>query len=135
MARIQYFLQIVAFLHIVGGLLLPFLVYTPVFYPYYQHLAQAFDRETSASRAEVGFLVGLIGPTIASWGVLFLYTVNSAFADPNPRAWWSIVIACMVWAPYDRGCSFKRSFEFRRVRWYSASDYNFALIESVRGDA
>lgn len=101
MVRIRVFLQAIAVLHIIGGLLLPVLVETLAFNVYHQHLAHAFKLNSSMPAAETRFLVGILGPTIASWGVLFLYTVKTAFSNPNPRAWWFIVIACMVWAPYD----------------------------------
>jgi hypothetical protein len=45
--------------------------------------------------------MAIFGPTIASWGVLFLYAVNSAFSRPSPQAWWFMFTACLVWAPYD----------------------------------
>lgn len=101
MNKVKKFLQIIACLHIVGGMMLPFLAQMPIFNFYYQHLADAFNNEIPRVGAETKFLVGIIGPTIASWGVLFLYVVNTAFANPNYRSWWFIVIACLVWAPYD----------------------------------
>ncbi len=101
MKIIKKFLQLIAFLHVVGGILLPFLVETPVFNVYLQHLAHAFNFENKGAGVEIRFLVGLLGPTIASWGILFLFAINTGFANPGPRAWWFIVIACIVWAPYD----------------------------------
>ncbi len=105
MEKTKKFLQLIACLHIVGGILLPFLVDTAVFTGYLQHLAHAFKLENKGAGAEIRFLVGLLGPTIASWGILFLFAINTGFANPNPRAWWFIVIACTVWAPYDSGIS------------------------------
>ncbi len=101
MRIIKKFLQLIACLHIVSGILLPFLVDTPVFTVYLQHFAHAFSLENKGTGAEIRFLVGLLGPTIASWGILFLFAINTGFSNPNPRTWWFIVIACIVWAPYD----------------------------------
>ncbi len=101
MKTIKKFLQLIACLHIVGGILLPFLVEIPVFNIYLQHLVHAFKLENKTTGVEIRFLVGLLGPTIASWGILFLFAINTGFSNPNPRAWWFIVIACVVWAPYD----------------------------------
>ena len=101
MKIIKKFLQLIACLHIVGGIVLPFLVETSVFNVYLQHLEHAFNLENKGPGAEIRFLVGLLGPTIASWGILFLFAINTGFSNPNPRAWWFIIIACTVWAPYD----------------------------------
>jgi hypothetical protein len=101
MSKIKRFLQIIAGLHIVGGVLLPFLAELAIFNFYYQHLPDAFNSEILGLGPGTKFLVGILGPTIASWGILFLYVVNTAFANPNRRSWWFIVMACLVWAPYD----------------------------------
>jgi len=102
---IKRWLQATALLHILIGLSLPFIVESPLFSVYRDHLHQAFMMEAATygenTHHQTAFLVGLFGPTIASWGVLFLYVVNSAFARPTPQAWWFMLVACLVWAPYD----------------------------------
>lgn len=101
MKAAQRFLQLYALAHIIGGLLLPWLVDTAVFADYNAALAQAFGLHNAASRRQAIFLTGLMGPTIASWGVLLLVLVQLSFARPTPMAWWGMVLAGLVWAPYD----------------------------------
>ena len=100
LTRAKTFLQLIAIAHILGGLLLPFLVNTSLFAVYNSRLYQTlgFGQEL---RANVNFLTGIFGPTIASWGVLFLYVISTAFENPDKRGWWAIFFSCVVWAPYD----------------------------------
>ena len=99
--KIKIFLQMIAIAHIVGGILLPFLVNTPLFATYNSLLYQALGFEAAGQNAEINFLIGLFGPTIASWGVLFLYVVSTAFKNPDKKGWWAIFLCCLAWAPYD----------------------------------
>lgn len=99
--RIKIFLQLIAIAHITGGLLLPFLVSTPLFAAYNSLLYEALGFDTTGQNTEVNFLIGLFGPTIASWGVLFLYVVSTAFKKPDKKGWWAIFLCCVAWAPYD----------------------------------
>ena len=99
--NIKIFLQMIAIAHIVGGILLPFLVNTLLFATYNSLLYQALGFEASGQNAEINFLIGLFGPTIASWGVLFLYVVSTAFKNPDKKGWWAIFLCCVAWAPYD----------------------------------
>lgn len=101
LSRIKVFLQLIAITHILGGVALPFLVNTPLFMTYNTNLYQALGFESNVRNPNVNFLIGLFGPTIASWGVLFLYVVMSGFKNPSKGAWWAIFFSCIVWAPYD----------------------------------
>ena len=97
----KLFLQLIAIAHIIGGILLPFLVNTSVFETYNTLLYQALGFDTKRVNPEINFLIGLFGPTIASWGVLFLYVVTSAFKNMDQKGWWAIFLCCLAWAPYD----------------------------------
>ena len=99
--KIKIFLQLIAIVHIVGGMLLPFLVNTPLFATYNSLLYQALGFDTTRQNTEINFLIGLFGPTIASWGMLFLFVVTTVFKNPDKRGWWAIFLCCLVWAPYD----------------------------------
>jgi len=101
LSKVKYFLQLIAIAHIVGGVSLPFLVNTPIFATYNSRLYLALGFESTVQNPNINFLIGLFGPTIASWGVLFLYVVTTAFRDPDKGGWWAIFFSCMVWAPYD----------------------------------
>lgn len=99
--RIKIFLQLIAIAHIVVGILLPFLVNSALFATYNSMLYEALGFDTTSRHAEINFLIGLFGPTIASWGILFLYVVATAFKHPEKKGWWTIFLCCLLWAPYD----------------------------------
>jgi hypothetical protein len=99
--KTKVFLQLIAIIHIVGGILLPFLVNTSLFEAYNTLVYQALGFDTTRANSEINFLVGLFGPTIASWGVLFFYIVTSAFKRLDQKGWWAIFLCCLAWAPYD----------------------------------
>jgi hypothetical protein len=101
LSRFRIFLQLIAIIHIAGGIFLPFLVNTQLFSTYNTLLNQALGFESTGKNAEINFLLGLFGPTIASWGVLFFYVVTNAFNNPDKRGWWAIFVSCILWAPYD----------------------------------
>jgi hypothetical protein len=98
LSRLKIFLQLVAIAHILGGIFLPLLVNSPLFATYNTLLYQALGAETTVQNSAINFLMGLFGPTIASWGVLFLYVVSTAFKNPDPKGWWVIFLSCIVWA-------------------------------------
>lgn len=99
--RLKIFLQLIAVTHIIVGILLPFLVNSALFATYNSLLYEALGFDTTSRHAEINFLIGLFGPTIASWGVLFLYVVTTAFKHPEKKGWWTIFLCCLLWAPYD----------------------------------
>jgi hypothetical protein len=99
--KAKFFLQLIAIAHIIGGILLPFLVNTPLFETYNTLVYQALGFDIASANPEINFLIGLFGPTIASWGVLFLYVVTSSFRNLDQKGWWAIFLCCLAWAPYD----------------------------------
>ena len=101
LSKLRIFLQVIAIAHIAGGILLPFIVNTQLFSTYNALVSQALGFETTGKNVEINFLIGLFGPTIASWGVLFLYVVTNVFKNPDKRGWWTIFASCILWAPYD----------------------------------
>lgn len=103
----KLFLQLYALTHIAGGLLLPWLMHTSLFTSYLDQLALAFNSNSSTAREQAVFLTGLMGPTIASWGLLFFLVVTQAFSAPSPRWWWGMVLAALLWAPYDSALSWQ----------------------------
>ena len=110
---IKRVLQTIAIAHIVGGFCFPWIVQSELFSAYHEHLQRAFNvnaenygenyaKNNGANAAQQAtFLMAIFGPTIASWGILFLFAVNSGFARPTPQAWWFMFAACVAWAPYD----------------------------------
>ncbi len=108
-------LQLIAILHIIGGVMLPWLVQTSLADEYVLSIMQNFQVNESGADTVVRFLIGILGPTIASWGVLLLYVVNSAFRQPTFAAWWTIVIACLIWAPYDSWLSIQHGIYLNAI--------------------
>jgi len=107
--KTKIFLQLIAIAHIIGGILLPFLVNTALFQTYNILVYQSLGFDTTRANPEINFLIGLFGPTIASWGVLFLYVVTSAFKNRDQKGWWAIFLCCLAWAPYDSLLSIQKS--------------------------
>ena len=99
--RVRTFLQLVAIAHIVGGLLLPFVINTQLFEVYNAGLYAAIRAGSADAQSQARFFIGLFGPTIASWGILFWYVLTTSFKAPSARSWWVMVLAVIVWAPYD----------------------------------
>jgi hypothetical protein len=100
-SRIKLFLQLVAIAHVLGGLLLPFLINTPIFSPYNEIVYQALGIDSTGQNPNINFLLGLFGPTIASWGILFFYVITTTFTKPDKKGWWTILLASLAWAPLD----------------------------------
>lgn len=115
MKKARLFLQLYALAHIAGGLLLPWLVHTAVFTAYHEQLAQTFNSHNASSREQALFLTGLMGPTIASWGLLFFLVVTQAFSTPSPRWWWGMVLAALLWAPYDSVLSWQQGMSINVI--------------------
>lgn len=94
-------LQTLALLHIVAGLLLPWIVEWPPFAFYHRHLLGAFATEAPEALALGKFMLGILGPAVASWGLLFLFTVNVSFATRSRNGWYIMVIAISGWILFD----------------------------------
>lgn len=82
--------------HIVAGLLLALTVFVPD--------AQVLIARMSnlpANHPHTPFLLAVIGPTVASWGVLFTAIVTVFLEHPSPALWRAMVWSIAVWAPLD----------------------------------
>lgn len=101
MSYVKRWLQLIAILHIIGGLMLPVVVQLDIAQPYFKLMAEVFAVSHSQDLQFLQFMVGIFGPTIASWGVLFWAVVTQSFAIPTNGAWWLMIAACVVWAVYD----------------------------------
>ena len=101
MKYIKIWLQAVAVGHVVGGVLLPFLLESEIVFPYMDSLNTAFGVTNVNGKNQAVYLMGLFGPTIASWGILFWFVVQQQFTKPTKNGWWGMVAAVLVWAPYD----------------------------------
>lgn len=89
-------LYLMAYVHIAGGILLPFITHlAPV-----KNIIRHSLAGTPAQDGAV-FWVGVFGPTVASWGVLFLCLLNIYFAQASLRVWRSLVLSVLLWGVVD----------------------------------
>jgi hypothetical protein len=87
--------------HIAAGLLLCALYFvTPLHAPILQMVYTARPGATENS-TQLIFWLCILGPTIASWGVLFLALVQQFFITQSRMIWNSLLAAVLVWAPLD----------------------------------
>lgn len=97
----QRLLKLLAIGHIAAGLLLCLLYFvTPIHAPLLQ--AVYIAQPTSLSNeSQLIFWLCILGPTIASWGVLFFALVHQYFLTPTCFLWNSLLAAILIWAPLD----------------------------------
>jgi hypothetical protein len=101
MQHVKRWLQLIAISHILLGLLLPVLVQFDLLLPYFQFMAHTFAVNEHENIALMRFLIGIFGPTVASWGVLFWAVVTQSFMLRSKSGWWLMMAASVVWAVYD----------------------------------
>lgn len=101
--RAKKWLQFVAIAHIVGGILLPLLVFSSLSHAYFE---QTLTRFPNGDINAIKFFVAIFGPTVASWGLLFLYALDKAFRDRTSKDWWFLLVSILVWGVLDSGLSF-----------------------------
>lgn len=89
-------LRLIGPAHVIGGLLL----FSTGFIPSAQHLLESLF-VTSDDFIWSPFFVAVLGPTIASWGVLFSAVVRQYLNTRAPGAWRTLVIAAAVWVLFD----------------------------------
>ena len=89
-------LKLVGPAHIAGGLLLFLSGFVPATHEF---MERAFA--PTADLAWSPFFVAILGPTIASWGVLFSALVSQYFSTPTRRLWKALIWSVAIWAPLD----------------------------------
>lgn len=98
----EKWLKLIALLHIIGGLLLPLLALTSFLDHYFIELQSVFP---NSSQDSLRFLIGLFGPTVASWGLLFYFGIDKSFRSKARRDWSLLVIALLIWSILDSAYS------------------------------
>lgn len=94
-------LKLIAIGHIVGGLLLCLLYFiAPLHTPLLQAV-YASQPERLSNTPQLIFWLCILGPTIASWGVLFFTLLQQFAQHPSPSSWRGMIVAVLVWAPLD----------------------------------
>ena len=100
-----YILKTLALGHIFAGLLLPTLLWWPQFHATFFSILYT-QPPASANYSAMMFWLVMLGPTIASWGVIFYTLAHQYFLTPSTRLWYTMLIAILVWAPYDAALCF-----------------------------
>ena len=95
-------LKLVGPVHIAGGLLL----FATGFVPATQDYLESFVAGTDDTIWSA-FFAAVLGPTIASWGVLFTALAHQFHAAPSISLWRAMVLAVVIWAPLDTALCLK----------------------------
>lgn len=82
--------------HVAGGLLLFLTGFVP---PAQEAMARFFAASTNLAWSP--FFVAVLGPTIASWGLLFTVLVLLYLEAPSRRLWNALLWSIVIWAPLD----------------------------------
>ena len=93
---VEKLLKLVGPVHIVGGLAL----FASGFVPGMQ-LKVLELLPVAPGFAWSPFFVAVLGPTIASWGVLFGALAHHFFIAPSEPSWRAMLFAVLIWAPLD----------------------------------
>jgi hypothetical protein len=109
--KLAAWLQLIGWSHVLGGVSLPWLLHSDLISNYRAQVFQALQLPPEAQPAAL-VLMSFMGPTIASWGVLFLFMVRTTLPKkaPNPMLFlgWSII----AWAPLDMWLSWQAGIYF-----------------------
>lgn len=98
--RTEKLLKLIGPVHIVGGLALFVSGFVPAMQDAMMNLLP-----TSETFVWSTFFVAVLGPTIASWGVLFGALVIQYYQSPSPTLWRAMLYAVLIWAPLDSALS------------------------------
>lgn len=88
--KLEVWLLIVAFGHIVAGTALPFIAFSSLFDIYAATIRESFWGGAPIPPEAEEFqrwIVALFGPTVASWGVLMAYLVRVGMRTNDPSPW------------------------------------------------
>lgn len=120
-AMTERLLKLVGPIHLVGGLLLAMTGFVPA--------ASAFLESVFPAAEHIEwspYFVAVLGPTIASWGLLFGVLVNQYLAVPSVRIWRGLMLSLLVWAPLDTALCVVYQF-------YSGAIINMIVLVIIGG--
>ena len=95
-------LRLVGPLHIAGGLLLFASAFSPAALSFLQSVITGNNEYVWSA-----FFATVLGPTIASWGILFSALVNQFLESPTIKLWRALVFSVLIWAPLDTALCLK----------------------------
>ncbi len=88
-----------ATIHIVGGIGLALMLWLPSLHP--MILQMMYGNTPITDPEQTVFWICIMGPTVASWGVLCRIAVDYFAEQPSKRTYRRLVLALLVWAPLD----------------------------------
>jgi energy-converting hydrogenase Eha subunit B len=94
-------LKLIAIAHIVAGIALCLLYFIEPLHSPMLEAVYVGQQDRLANSGQLAFWLCILGPTIASWGVLFLALVHQYFLTPTRFLWNCMLAAILVWAPLD----------------------------------
>ncbi len=92
-------LRWLATLHVIGGIALAMMLWIPSSHPLI--LSLMYGDTPINNPQHVIFWICLMGPTVASWGVLCRICVDYFAEQPSQRTYRRLILALLVWAPLD----------------------------------
>ena len=92
-------LRWIANLHVLGGLCLAIVLWIPALHPLL--LKTLYGDTPVTASAQTLFWICILGPTVASWGVLCRICVDYFAEQPNTRTYRRLILSLLVWAPLD----------------------------------
>lgn len=98
--HLAIWLQMIGWSHVIGGISLPWLLRSDLMSNYVAHVFQALQLPPEAHPAALT-LMSFLGPTIASWGVLFLFMVRTTLRDKASTPMVFLCLSIIAWAPMD----------------------------------
>lgn len=94
-------LRLLAIGHIAGGVALWLLYFIEPLHTPLLQLVYANQPDKLVNIPQLAFWLCILGPTIASWGLLFLALVHQYTITPSTFLWRCMVGAVLLWAPLD----------------------------------
>jgi len=91
-------LKLIAIMHVGAGLLLSALIFITSIHGFLLNLLYP---NGSTNTEQIIFWISILGPTIASWGVLFYSAIASYEAHPSKQSFNFLVASVLIWAPID----------------------------------
>ncbi len=92
-------LRWLATLHIIGGIGLAISLWLPSLHPLI--LKTMYGNTPIDNPQQTLFWICIMGPTVASWGVLCRICVDYFAEQPSKRTYRRLILAMAVWAPLD----------------------------------
>ncbi len=92
-------LRWIANTHVIAGLVLAMVLWIPALHPWL--LKTLYGNTPISASTQTIFWICILGPTIASWGVLCRICIDYFAEQPCKRTYQRLILSLLVWAPID----------------------------------